>query len=95
MNIPNHEVDDMNMLKNHERSSNHRSEEEGMDMTDIHMMEVEDMDMVKEHPSKKRLEVEGVDTKGMDMMEVITMELDMKVVEREHEARGVDKSLDR
>jgi hypothetical protein len=95
MNILNHEVDDMNMLKNHERSSNHRSEEEGMDMTDIHMVEVEGMDMMKKHPSKKRLEVEGIDTKGMDMMEVITMELDMKVVEREHEARGVDKSLDR
>jgi hypothetical protein len=42
-------VEDMNMLEEHDRLLNHRSEEEGMDMTDIHMMEVEDMNLTGIH----------------------------------------------
>jgi hypothetical protein len=42
------------MLEEHERQSNHRPKEESMDMTDIHMVEVESMDMVAEHPSKEQ-----------------------------------------
>jgi hypothetical protein len=46
-------VEDMNMLEKHEYLSNQRPEVEGMDMTDIHMVEVKGMNMVKEHPSKE------------------------------------------
>jgi hypothetical protein len=37
------------MLEEHDRLLNHRSEEEGMDMTDIHMMKVEDMNLTGIH----------------------------------------------
>jgi hypothetical protein len=50
----------MNILEEHDRPSDHRSEEEGMDMVSIHMVEVEGMDMIAERPSKERLEMEGM-----------------------------------
>jgi hypothetical protein len=64
-------MEGINMLEEHERQSNHRPKEESMDMTDIHMVEVESMDMVAEHPSKERPEVDGIDTEeeGMDTEE--------------------------
>jgi hypothetical protein len=48
----------MNMLEGHDLPSNHRSEEEGIDMTE-------------EYPSKERPEVEHMDTEdeGMYMVE--------------------------
>jgi hypothetical protein len=96
------EMEGMNMLEEHERLPNQRLEEEGMKMT-IHMMEVEGMNMVEKRPSKERPKVEGMDMveerptkewseiEGLDMVEDTTA----KVVEREHEARGVDEALDR
>jgi hypothetical protein len=90
-------VEGMNMLEEHDRPSNHWLEEEGMDMADIHMVEVEVMDMVEERPLKERPEVEGINTEeehsskerpkveGMDMVEDMTTE----VVEREHEDVGL------
>jgi hypothetical protein len=39
------------------------------------------MDMVEEHPSKQQPDVEG-----MNMMEDMMAEVDVKVVEREHES---------
>jgi hypothetical protein len=65
----------MNMLEEHDRPSNHRPEEEDMDMAGIHMVKVEAMDMMVKYPSKERSEV-----KDMDMMEDMMTE----VVEREH-----------
>jgi hypothetical protein len=69
-----------------------------MDMTGIHMVEVEGMDMVEEQPSKQRPEVEGMDmveerssrqrplVEGMDMAGIDMVEdMMMEVVEREHE----------
>jgi hypothetical protein len=41
------------------------------------------MDMVKEHPSNHRPEVEGIDREDTDMGEDMTVEVE--VVEREHE----------
>jgi hypothetical protein len=94
----------MNMLEEHERPSNQRSEEEGMNMAGIHMVEVEGMNMVEERPSKERPKVEGMDivekrpmkqrpnVEGMDMVEDMMAKVDVGVVEREH---GVDKALDR
>jgi hypothetical protein len=67
------------------------------------MMEVEGMNMVEKRSSKGRPKVEGMDMveerptkewseiEGLDMVEDTTAE----VVEREHEARGVDEALDR
>jgi uncharacterized protein YhfF len=49
-------------------------------MTGTYMMEVEDMDIVEERSSKPRLEVEGI-----DMIEDTMAEVDVEVVEREHE----------
>jgi uncharacterized protein YhfF len=49
-------------------------------MTGTYMMEVEDMDIVEERSSKPRLEVEGI-----DMIEDTMAEVDLEVVEREHE----------
>jgi hypothetical protein len=49
-------------------------------MTGTYMMEVEDMDIVEERSSKPRLEVEGI-----DMIEDMMAEVDVEVVEREHE----------
>jgi hypothetical protein len=43
-------------------------------------MEVEDMDIVEERSSKPQLEVEGI-----DMIEDTMTEVDVDVVEREHE----------
>jgi hypothetical protein len=93
------EVEDMNMLEDHVHLSNHRSEEEDMDMVGIHMVEVEDMDMagihmvevegmdmVERRPSKERQEFEG-----MDMMEDMMAEVDVEVVEREHEGVVLDR----
>jgi hypothetical protein len=76
------EVNGMNMLEEHDRLSNHRTDEEGMDMAGIHMMEVEDMDMVEEHLSMERSEVDGMNMEGMDMVKDMTVE----VVERDHES---------
>jgi hypothetical protein len=79
MNIP--EVEGMNILEEHECPSNQWPEKD-MDMADIHMVEVEGMNMVEEHerPSKERPEVESI-----DMVEDMTVQVDVKVVEREHE----------
>jgi hypothetical protein len=68
------EVKGMNMLEEHERPSNHRPEEEDMDM-----------DMVEERPSNERQEVECMNMEGMNMVEHMTTKVDVKVVEREHE----------
>jgi hypothetical protein len=51
------EVEDINMLEERDYSSNHQLGEEGMNMVDIHMVEVECMDMVEEHSSNHRVEV--------------------------------------
>jgi hypothetical protein len=59
--------------------SNHRSEDDGMDM-------------VEEHPSNHRPQDEGMDMENIGIVDDITMEVD--VVEREHETRGVDEALD-
>jgi hypothetical protein len=71
----------MNTVEEHAHPMNHRLEEEGMNMADIHMAEVEGIDMVEAHPSNHRPKVEGVegiDREDSDMVEV-------EVVEREHE----------
>jgi hypothetical protein len=47
------------------------------------------MNMVKEHPSKQRSEVEG-----MNMMEDMTVEMDVEVVERENEGMVLAKYYD-
>jgi hypothetical protein len=57
-------LEGINMLEKHDHPSIHRLGEESMNMTGIHMVEVEGMDMVEEHPSNHRPEDEG-----MDMME--------------------------
>jgi hypothetical protein len=79
------EVNGMNMLEEHDRPLNHRTDEEGMDMADIHMMEVEDIDMVEEHLSMERSEVDGMNMEGMDMVKDMTVE----VVERDHESMAL------
>jgi hypothetical protein len=58
MNMP--EVEGMNMLEEHDHLSNHRLEEESMNMMSIYMVEVEGMDMVKECPSNHIPEDEGM-----------------------------------
>jgi hypothetical protein len=74
----------------------HRPEKESMDMAGIHMMKVECMDMVEERPSKERLEVEDMDM-AKDMMvedlmvEDLTVEVNVEVVEREHEGMVLAK----
>jgi hypothetical protein len=50
------------------------------------------MDMVEEHPSNHRPQDEGMDMENIGIVDDITMEVD--VVEREHETRGVDEALD-
>jgi hypothetical protein len=95
MDIP--DVEGMNMLEEHERPLNQRPEEEGMDIIGIHMVEVEGINMVDDHPSNERSKVEGMnmvdespmkqrpEVEGMDMVEDTTAEVDVEVVEREHE----------
>jgi hypothetical protein len=93
------EVDDVNMVKEHDHPSNYRLKEEGMDMTDIHMMEMEGMDMVEEHPSNRQSDDAGMDmveersmnhrpeVEGIDKNDINIVEdmtMEMKVVEREH-----------
>jgi hypothetical protein len=78
----------MNMLEKHEYLSNQRPEVEGMDMTDIHMVEVKGMNMVKERPSKEWPEVEGLsnewpEVEGTYMVKDITAKVDVEVVKRE------------
>jgi hypothetical protein len=51
----------MNTGEEHDHPMNHRLGEEDMNMTGIHMVEVEGMDMVEEHPLNHRLKVEGTD----------------------------------
>jgi hypothetical protein len=73
------------MLQEYEHMSIHRPEKESMDMAGIHMMKVECMDMVEERPSKERLEVEDL------MVEDLTVEVNVEVVEREHEGMVLAK----
>jgi hypothetical protein len=88
----------MNILEEHDHTSNHRLGEEGMNMVGIHMVDGMDMveerpsnhwpedeitDMVEDYPSKERPEVEGIDMEDVDMVE--DMAAEVKVVEREHE----------
>jgi hypothetical protein len=75
--------EDMNMVKEHYHPTNHRLEVENMDMVNIHMVEVESMNMVEERPSNHRPEVEGIDRQDIDMWEDMTVEVE--VVKREHE----------
>jgi hypothetical protein len=67
------------MVKEHDHPSNHRLEEEGMDIADIHMMEVDGMDMVEEHPSNRQSE-----DAGMDMVEE-------RLVNHRPEVEGINK----
>jgi hypothetical protein len=69
----------MNTVEEHDHPTNHRLREEGMDMVGIHVMKVDDMDMVEELPINHRTEVDGTDREDSNMVEV-------KVVEREHES---------
>jgi hypothetical protein len=55
------EVEDMNMLEEHDHPSNHRPRDEGMDMVGIHMVEVKGMNMLEERPPKERPEDESMD----------------------------------
>jgi hypothetical protein len=54
-------VNGMNMMEVHDHLSNHRLGEEDMNMEGIHMVEVEVMNMVEEHPLNHRPEDEGTD----------------------------------
>jgi hypothetical protein len=74
------EVKGMNMLEEHERSLNQRSEVEVMGMVGICMVGVECMDMVEEHLSKQQPVVED-----MDMVEDTMAEVDVEAIEKEHE----------
>jgi hypothetical protein len=67
----------MNKVEEHYHSMNQWLEVEDMDMVGIHMV-----DMVEEHSSNHRLEVEGIDREDSDMGEDKTVEVE--VVEREH-----------
>jgi hypothetical protein len=69
------EVKGMNMLEEHERSLNQRSEVEVMGMVGV-----ECMDMVEEHLSKQQPVVED-----MDMVEDTMAEVDVEAIEKEHE----------
>jgi hypothetical protein len=54
----------MNMVEEQDHSTNHRLGEEGMNMVDSHMVEVEGMNTVEEHfhSMNHRSEVDGMDT---------------------------------
>jgi hypothetical protein len=52
----------MNTVEEHDHPMNHRLGEEGMDMTSIHIVEVEGMDIVEECLMNRRLEVEGTES---------------------------------
>jgi hypothetical protein len=83
----------MNILEEHDHTSNHRLREEGMNMVDgmdmveerssNHWPEDESTDMVEDRPSKERPEVEGIDMEDVDMVE--DMAVEVKVVEKVHE----------
>jgi hypothetical protein len=74
------EVEDMNILVEHDHPSNHRLGEEDMNTKGIHMVEVEGMDIVEECPSNHWQEDESMDMKDIDMIE----DMPAEVVEREH-----------
>jgi hypothetical protein len=57
MDIP--EMEDVNMVKEYDHPLNHRLGKEGMNIVDIHMVEVEGMDMVEERPSNHWPKDEG------------------------------------
>jgi hypothetical protein len=48
-------------LEEHDHPSNHQLGEEGMNMADIHMVEVEGMDVVDERSSNQQSKDEGTD----------------------------------
>jgi hypothetical protein len=52
-----------------------------MNMTSVHMVELEDIDMMEERSLNHRSEVEGIDREDIDTVENMMVE----VVEREHE----------
>jgi hypothetical protein len=85
------------MVEEHDHPSNYWQAEEGMNMTDIHMVEVEGMDMVEERPSNYRSEDEGTDmveehpsnhqpdVDGIDRDDIDMVEdMTVEVVERQH-----------
>jgi hypothetical protein len=98
MDIP--EVESMNILKKHDHPSNHQLGEEGMNTVGIHIVEVEDMNMMEEWPSNHQPEDEGMnmveehrskewsEMDGMNMEDidmVKDMMMNVEVVEREYE----------
>jgi hypothetical protein len=85
------EVEGMNVLEARERTLNYRPEGECMNMVGIHMVEVEHMNKVEEHPSKERQEVEehlskerqeveGMNMERMDMVEDTMTEVNVEDV---------------
>jgi hypothetical protein len=52
-----------------------------MNMTSVHMVELEDIDMMEERSLNHRSEVEGIDREDIDTVENMMVE----VVKREHE----------
>jgi hypothetical protein len=85
------EVKDMYMI---EEQMNHQLREEGMNMVDRNIVEVDSMDTIEKHfhSMNHGLKVEGIDTVNTGMKEYKTTEL--KVVERELEDNDVNEALD-
>jgi hypothetical protein len=84
------EMEDMNMMEEHDHPMNHRLGEEGMNMAEgggyggYPYGRGGGMNMVEERSSNHRPEVEGIDREDIDMMEDMTVEVE--VIEREHES---------
>jgi hypothetical protein len=78
------------MLQEYEHMSTHRPEKESMDMAGIHMVKVKCMDMVEERSSKERAEVEDMMVEDFTV-EDLTVEVNVEVVEREHEGMVLAK----
>jgi hypothetical protein len=53
------EVEGMDIVKKQDHPTNHRLEEECMNMMGSNMVEVDDMDTVKEHFSSDEPQIEG------------------------------------
>jgi hypothetical protein len=78
-------MEGMNMLEEHDHPLNHRPGEEGMNMVNIHMVDVkgmnileehlskkvEDMHMVEKHPTNHRSEVGGMDIMEDMMIDMV------------------------
>jgi hypothetical protein len=99
------EVEGMNMVEEHDHPSNYRLGEEGIPMVKVegmnmmeehpsnHRPEDKSTDMMEERMSNYQPEVEGIDREDIDMVEDMTMEVEVEVVEREHELIENERSL--